>query len=729
MTGVTLEAGSGSVMLRIGDDGIAEIVWDLPGRSVNVLNPESLAAFAAAVDRVLGDPAIRGAIVTSAKSGFIAGADHAWLSALAAGATAPELLETVMGVQTLFRRIEKASKPFVAALNGTARAGGFELALACHYRIGVDDANAQVGLPEATVGLMPGAGGSQRYLRMLGVMAAMPLLLEGRLLAPGDALKAGLIDAAVPPGELLAAARRWIGAAKPDALVKRWDKPGFVPPGVDPRTAQGANAFAAAHALQRKRSQGNYPALDAIQQVVYQGWVVPLDVALKLEAKYFVKILRTPVARAMMRTHFISLPRANKLARRPVDVAERGIAKIGVLGAGMMGAGIAHVTAAAGIAVVLIDRDQALAARGKDHTQRQCQAAVEKRRLTPAEADRVLGRITPTADYAALAGCDLVIEAVFEDRALKADVTGQAEAVLGADAVFASNTSTLPISGLAAAARRPERFIGLHFFSPVERMPLVEIIRGRQTGAAALARAMDFVRRIGKTPIVVNDTRGFYTSRVFATYIDEGVLMLAAGIAPALIENAGRSAGMPVAPLALCDEVSLELIHKVNRQTAVDLGPAFRETAATRLIARMVEREGRIGKRAGRGFYDYPAEGRKRLWPDLAGLAGARVPSPPIADLKERLLAIQALEAARCVEEGVIEDAGDADIGAVLGWGFAPWTGGPLSYIDMVGPAAFVAACERLAARHGERFVPSAWLKARGEQGDLFHPMIATKAS
>ena len=727
MTGV--EARATGVALEVGGDGVAEIVWDLPGRSANVLNPVSLAAFAAIVDRVLADPAIRGAIITSAKRAFIAGAEIEWLTALAAGSTPREILKTVMGVQTLFRQIEKAPKPFVAALNGTARAGGFELALACHYRICVDDASARVGLPEATVGLIPGAGGTQRYLRMVGAMAALPMLLEGRMLAPSAALKAGLIDAVVPPGDLLAAARRWVGAAKPDALVKRWDKSGFVPPGVDPRTAQGANAFAAAHALQRKRSFGNYPALDAIQQVVYQGWVVPLDVALKLEAKYFVKTLLSPVARAMMRTHFVNLPRANKLVRRPADIAERAIAKLGVIGAGMMGAGIAHVAAAAGIEVVLIDRDQASAERGKEHASRQCRTAVEKGRLTAADSDRVLNRITPTSDYTALRGCDLVIEAVFEDRALKADVTKRAEAVLSAAAVFASNTSTLPITGLAAAASRPERFIGLHFFSPVERMPLVEIVRGRQTGAAALALAMDFVRRIGKTPIVVNDGRGFYTSRVFATYIDEGVLMLAEGIAPALIENAGRAAGMPVAPLALCDEVSLELIHKVNRQTAADLGPAFRETAAIRLIARMVEREGRIGKRGGRGFYDYPAEGRKRLWPDLAALVGTRAPSPAVAELKERFLTIQALEAARCVEQGVIEDAGDADVGAVLGWGFAPWTGGPLAYIDTVGPARFVAVCERLAARLGERFAPSAWLKTRGERGDLFYPMIGPQAA
>lgn len=720
MTGVELE---------IGDDGVAAIVWDLPGRAVNVLNPESLAALAVAVDAVLADPAIRGAIITSTKRAFIAGADYAWLGTLAAGSTPSELLETVMRVQSLFRRIEKAPKPFVAALNGTAQAGGFELALACHYRICVDDPRVRLGLPEATVGLMPGAGGTQRYLRMLGAMAALPLLLEGRMLAPGDALQAGLIDAVVPPGELLPAARCWIGATKPDAIVKRWDKPGFLPPGLDPRTAQGANAFAAAYALQRKRSQGNYPALDAIQQVIYQGWVVPLDVALRLEAKYFVKILRTPVARAMMRTHFVNLPRARKLERRPADIAPRAIAKVGVLGAGMMGAGIAHVTAAAGIDVVLLDRDRDLAARGKDHASRQCQAAVEKRRLKPNEADRVLERITPTADYAALAGCDLVIEAVFEDRALKADVTRRAEAVLGSDAVLASTTSTLPITGLASAASRPERFIGLHFFSPIERMPLVEIIRGRQTGDAALAHAMDFVQRLGKTPIIVNDARGFYTSRVLATYLDEGVLMLTEGIAPALIENAGLAAGMPVAPLALCDEVSLDLIHKVNRQTAADLGSGFRETAATRLIARMVEREGRIGKRAGRGFYDYPAEGRKRLWPDLAALAGTRAPATPVADLKERFLTIQALEAARCVEEGVIADAGDADVGAVLGWGFAPWTGGPLSYIDSVGPSAFVAVCARLAARLGERFVPSAWLKARGERGEPFHRAFALRTA
>jgi 3-hydroxyacyl-CoA dehydrogenase/enoyl-CoA hydratase/3-hydroxybutyryl-CoA epimerase len=424
----------------------------------------------------------------------------------------------------------------------------------------------------------------------------------------------------------------------------------------------------------------------------------------------------------MIRTLFLNLQKANKLARRPKDVPKREVSRIGVLGAGMMGAAIAHVSAEAGIEVVLIDRDQGTADRGREHAWRQQQGLVEKGRKSQVDADAVVARIAATTDYDKLRGADLVIEAVFEDRAVKADVTRRAEAALAADSVFASNTSTLPITGLAEASVKPERFIGLHFFSPVERMPLVEIILGKRTGDEALALAMDYVQRLRKTPIVVNDSRGFYTSRVFATYTTEGILMLSEGVMPALIENAGKATGMPVAPLALCDEVALDLIHRVTVQTRKDLGDAYREKPSDRIVAEMVEKLHRIGKKAGQGFYDYPKDGgRKRLWPGLADLAPPAPEQPGVAEIKERFLTIQALEAARCLEENVVTDPADADIGAILGWGFAPWTGGPLSYIDTLGAATFVAACDRLAQRRGERFLPTEGLRRMARQGGTFY--------
>jgi 3-hydroxyacyl-CoA dehydrogenase / enoyl-CoA hydratase / 3-hydroxybutyryl-CoA epimerase len=705
-------------------DGIAVITWDMPGRSMNVMNDASLGEFAKAVDQALAEPETKGVVITSGKPAFIAGADLDWLEALLAGASG-ETEETrirsnfdlFMGIHRLFRRIETAKKPFVAAINGTALGGGFEVCLACHRRIATDDARALLGLPEAKIGLFPGFGGTQRYLRMLGALEALPLLLEGTSLSPAQASARGLVDETAPIADLVGRAKAWIASASAEAFVKPWDKLGFTVPGADPRTLAGVQAFSAANAMQRAKTYGNYPALDAIQSVVYRGMLVPIDTALRIEAKAFVKLMREPRARNMVRTQFINLQQANKLARRPAAVARKRFTRIGVLGAGLMGSGIAHVAARAGVDVALLDVSEEAAGRGLDHIRRQQQAAVERRRATEAGAHSIVARVMPTADYARLAGAELVIEAVFENREIKADVTRRAEAVLGGEAVFASNTSTLPITELAQASARPERFIGLHFFSPVERMPLVEIIRGERTGEEALAWSMDFVRQIGKTPIVVNDSRGFYTSRVFSTYTREAMLMLAEGVRPALIENGGKAAGMPMPPLALADEVAISLIHHITVQTAKDLGDKYQASAADRLIAEMVERQNRPGRRAGKGFYDYPADGPKRLWPGLAQLAPPAETQPSLDEIKTRYLGIQALEAARCLEENVVTDPADADVGALLGWGFAPWTGGPLSYIDMLGTGPFVELCDRLAQQHGERFLPNPMLRNLARRG------------
>jgi 3-hydroxyacyl-CoA dehydrogenase/enoyl-CoA hydratase/3-hydroxybutyryl-CoA epimerase len=698
-------------------DGIAVITWDMPGRSMNVMNDASLGEFAAAIDNVLSDSETKGVVITSGKPAFIAGADLDWLEALLAGASGETEeaqirsdFDLFTGIHRLFRRIETTKKPFVAAINGTALGGGFEVCLACHRRIATDDPRALLGLPEAKIGLFPGFGGTQRYLRMLGALEALPLLVEGTSLSPAQALARGLVDEVAPAAELVTRAKDWIRSASPEAIVKPWDKPGFTVPGADPRTLAGVQAFSAANAMQRAKTYGNYPALDAIQSVVYRGMLVPMDTGLRIEAKAFVKLMRDPRARNMVRTQFINLQQANRLARRPQAVARKRFSRIGVLGAGLMGSGIAHVAARAGIDVVLLDVSEEAAGRGLDHIRRQQQTAVERGRIAEPEARAIVARVQPTADYARLAGAELVIEAVFESREVKAEVTRRAEAVLG-ETVFASNTSTLPITGLAQASARPERFIGLHFFSPVERMPLVEIIRGQRTGEEALAWSMDFVRQIGKTPIVVNDSRGFYTSRVFGTYTREAVLMLAEGVKPALIENGGKAAGMPMPPLALSDEVAISLIHHITVQTAKDLGDKYQATAADRLIAEMVERQNRPGRRVGKGFYDYPSDGPKRLWPGLSQLAPEAATQPSLDEIKTRYLAIQALEAARCLEENVVTDPADADVGAILGWGFAPWTGGPLSYIDMLGTGRFVELCDRLAQQHGERFLPTPMLR------------------
>jgi 3-hydroxyacyl-CoA dehydrogenase / enoyl-CoA hydratase / 3-hydroxybutyryl-CoA epimerase len=717
-----------NVTLARDDEGIAVIAWDMPGRSMNVMNDASLGEFAAAVDKALSDPETKGVVITSGKPAFIAGADLDWLEALLAGASGEteearlrSNFDLFMGIHRLFRRIETAKKPFVAAINGTALGGGFEVCLACHHRIATDDPRALLGLPEAKIGLFPGFGGTQRYLRMLGALEALPLLLEGTSLSPAHALARGLVDDVAPTADLVTRAKDWIRSASPEAIIKPWDKPGFAVPGADPRNLAGVQAFSAANAMQRAKTYGNYPALDAIQSVVYRGMLVSIDAALRIEAEAFVKLMRDPRARNMVRTQFINLQQANKLARRPAAVARKRFSRIGVLGAGLMGSGIAHVAARAGIDIVLLDMTAEAAEHGLDRIRRQQKTAVERGRIAEPEARATVARVRPTADYARFAGSELVIEAVFENREVKAEVTRRAEAALGGEAVFASNTSTLPITGLAHASARPERFIGLHFFSPVERMPLVEIIRGEATGEEVLAWSMDFVRQIGKTPIVVNDSRGFYTSRVFSTYTSEAVLMLAEGVKPALIENGGKAAGMPMPPLALSDEVAISLIHHITVQTAKDLGDKYRASAADRLIAEMVERQNRPGRRGGKGFYDYPSDGPKRLWPGLSQLASEAATQPSLDEIKTRYLAIQALEAARCLEENVVTDPADADVGALLGWGFAPWTGGPLSYIDMLGTGRFVELCDRLAQQHGERFMPTPMLRYLARRGSSIY--------
>jgi 3-hydroxyacyl-CoA dehydrogenase / enoyl-CoA hydratase / 3-hydroxybutyryl-CoA epimerase len=713
-------------------DGIALVTWNMPGRSMNVIDAKVTEELAAIVEKVATDAAIKGAVLTSNKDAFCGGADLTMLETLSrtfteltksqgAEAANTRLFEESRKLSQIARRIETCGKPWVAALNGTAMGGGFELALACHYRVASENDKTRLGLPEIKVGLFPGGGGTQRIARMMPPADALQFLLKGDQLRLNRAKSMKLIDAVVPARDLVRAAKDWIKAG--GKAQAPWDVDGFKLPGGLVYSKAGMMVFPPANALYRRETYDNYPAARAVMQVVYEGLQLPMDQALRVESRYFAKILKSPEAAAMIRSLFVSLQELNKGARRPPEVPAKPIKKIGVLGAGFMGAGVAYVTALAGIDVVLIDRDQESADKGKAHSLKLMTDQVNKGRVTPADRDALLAHITATPDYAALKDCDLIIEAVFEDRKVKEDAIAKAQDVIGKGTIFGSNTSTLPITSLAKSFKDTPRFIGIHFFSPVERMMLVEIIMGKKTGDPALAAALDYVRAIRKTPIVVNDSRGFYTSRVVGTYIREGHLMLAEGIPAAMIENVGRMAGMPVGPLALNDEVAVDLAWKIVKATEADLGAKAIDERQKGLLEQMVEKRGRYGRKNGKGFYDYPQSGSKRLWPGLADLQKTRLDPDTIDidELKHRLLAIQALESARCIEEGVVTDVREADVGSILGFGYAPFTGGTISYIDGMGTGAFVEMCKALAKRHGDRFKPSKLLRDMASRGETFY--------
>jgi 3-hydroxyacyl-CoA dehydrogenase/enoyl-CoA hydratase/3-hydroxybutyryl-CoA epimerase len=560
---------------------------------------------------------------------------------------------------------------------------------------------------------------------MLPPADALQFLLKGDQLRVERAKAMKLVDAVVAPADLVTAAKDWIKAG--GKAKNPWDVDGFKLPGGPVYSKAGMMTFPAANAIYRRETYDNYPAARAVLQVVYEGLLLPFDLALKVESRWFAKILRSPEAAAMMRSLFVSMQDLNKGARRPAAVPPAALRRVGVIGAGFMGAGIGYVTAQAGIDVVLIDRDQETADRGKAHALQLITDQVNRGRASAADRDALLSRILATADYAALKDCDLVIEAVFEDRQAKAEAYAKAQAAMRRDAILASNTSTLPITSLAENSRDPSRFIGLHFFSPVERMMLVEIIRGKATGDAALAAALDYVRAVRKTPIVVNDSRGFYTSRVVGTYIREGHLMLTEGVPAAMIENVGRMAGMPVGPLSLNDEVAVDLAWKILNATEADLGADAIDPCQKALLSELVEKRGRYGRKNRKGFYDYPEKGPKRLWPGLTELQPVRLDPDAIdvKELKDRMLAIQALETARCFEEDVLTDVREADVGSILGFGFAPFSGGTLSYIDMMGTTRFVALCENLAAKCGPRFAPPKLLMDMAARDESFYGRFA----
>ena len=720
-------------------DGIVLALWDMPGRSMNVITMAVMDELEGLVEAVAADEAVKGCVIASGKGHFSGGADLTMLQGLGAeyerlkAAEGEEVamrhfFEASRRLSLVFRKLETCGKPFVAAVHGLCLGGAFELALSCHYRVLADTEKTRVGLPEIKVGLFPGGGGTQRVARLMQTGDALQMLFKGEQIRPLMAKNMGLAHAVAPEADIVERAKDWIkGGGSP---VAPWDVPKFKAPSGKVYSPAGMMIWPPANAIYRRETHDNYPAAKAILASVYEGLQLPMDLGLKVESRYFAHILRTREAQAMIRTLFISMGEINKGARRPKDVAPTNIARVGVIGAGFMGAGIAYVTAQAGMEVVLIDRDQEAAEAGKAHCHKLITGQINRGKAKTADRDALLARITATPEYAALADCDLVVEAVFEDPAVKAEVIARVEAALPEHAIFASNTSTLPISGLARASKRPDQFVGIHFFSPVEKMLLVEVIRGAATGDRAVATALDYIRAIKKTGIVVNDSRGFFANRCVLAYVQEGHKMLMEGVPPAMIENAGKMAGMPVGPLSLNDEVALDLGLKILKATEAQLGEAAIDPDQKRLLTEMVEARGRLGRKNKRGFYDYPEGGQKKLWPGLSELQPNRLDpdAVDVEELKHRFLVVQALEAARTVQEGVITDPREADVGSILGFGFAPFTGGALSYIDFMGAGAFVELARALEAKHGPRFAPPDNLLAMAESGGRFYDALRKAA-
>ena len=713
---------SQAIRYEAGADGIVLLTLDMPGQSANTMNATYRAAMAETLERLEAErEQIAGVILTSAKKTFFAGGDLNELVAVTR-ADAEPFFRMVQLLKQQLRRLETLGKPVVAAINGSALGGGWEICMACQHRIALDAPDVQLGLPEVTLGLLPGGGGIVRTVRLLGIEKALPFLLEGKKLRPREALKAGLLHEVVGSREaLLSQARAWI-LANPEA-TQPWDAKGYKLPGGTPSHPGVAQMLAIAPAMLQDKTKGCFPAPEKILCAAVEGAQVDFATAELIETRYFTELATGQVAKNMIGAFWFQLNEINAGRSRPSAPERRQVGKVGVLGAGMMGAGIAYVSAAAGVEVVLKDVSVEAAEKGKAYSAGLLDKKLSRGHLTADEREAFLARIRTTNDEADFAGCDLVIEAVFENRELKGRVTAAAEAAALPDAVIASNTSTLPITGLARAVQHPERFVGLHFFSPVDKMPLVEIIRGEQTSDETLARAFDFVQQIRKTPIVVNDSRGFFTSRVFGTYTNEGLAMLGEGVSAAMIENQARQAGMPVGPLAVSDEVSLSLMAHIRAQTRADLaeeGKSIPEHPAFVVIDAMLECHQRPGKAAGGGFYDYPAGGKKQLWPGLKEAFAESAQQPEAQEVRDRLLFIQAIETVRCLEEGVLTSVADANIGSVFGIGFAAWSGGALQFINQYGVARFVARARELAERHGERFAPPSLLLDKAATGGQF---------
>ncbi|SEM51646.1 3-hydroxyacyl-CoA dehydrogenase / enoyl-CoA hydratase / 3-hydroxybutyryl-CoA epimerase [Loktanella fryxellensis] len=718
--------------MATGADGVAVITWDTIGKSMNVMSQQGFADLDALVAQALDDAAVKGIVITSGKAGsFAGGMDLNIIARMRDDSDDPAqgIFDGVMAMHAVLRRIERAGmdpktlkggKPIAAALPGTALGIGLEIPLACHRIFAADNARAKIGLPEIMVGIFPGAGGTTRISRKLGAMAASPLLLQGKLNDPKAAMRAGIVDEVVAPEELLDRAKAWVLSAKDADIVKPWDQKGYKMPGGAPYHPAGFMTFVGASAMVNGNTMGVYPAAKALLSAVYEGAMVPFDTALKIEARWFTHVLLNPSSSAMIRSLFINKEALEKGANRP-DVPDQKVRKVGVIGAGMMGAGIALVSAMAGIAVVLIDASQESADKGKAYTADHMDKGIARKKATPEKKDEVLALIEATTDYAALKDCDLIVEAVFEDMGVKADVTKKVQAVTGPNCIFATNTSTLPITELAAAANDAEKFIGIHFFSPVDKMNLVEIIRGKGTGDVAVAKALDFVRQIRKTPIVVNDARFFYANRCIIPYINEGIRMVAEGVSPVLIENAAKLVGMPLGPLQLVDETSIDLGVKIAKATKAAMGDAYPDGAVDDVLFAMAD-QGRMGRKSKSGFYAYDDAGKRLgLWEELATQYPVADDQPDLVTVQHRLLFAQVLEAVRALEDGVLTDIREGDVGAILGWGFAPWSGGPFSWLDIIGAPYAAEQCDQLQAAYGDRFACPALLREMADKGQSFY--------
>ncbi|MBY5987651.1 3-hydroxyacyl-CoA dehydrogenase NAD-binding domain-containing protein [Roseovarius atlanticus] len=728
MTDFTMEKGA---------DGVAIITWDTAGKSMNVMNMEGWPLLESLVDDALEDDAVKGIVITSGKEGTFAGGMDlnviAKMKEMAGDNPAQGLMDGLMNMHSILRKIErggmddknKGGKPIAAALPGTALGIGLEIPLACHRIFAADNPKAKIGLPEIMVGIFPGAGGTTRLVRKLGAMGASPLLFEGKLNDPKKAKSAGVVDEVVPADELIAKAKEWV-LSEP-SFVKPWDEKGYKMPGGAPYHPAGFMTFVGASAMVNGKTQGAFPAAKALLSAVYEGALVPFDTALKIEARWFTNVLMNPSSSAMIRSLFINKEALEKGANRP-DVPDQKVRKVGVMGAGMMGAGIALVSALAGMEVVLIDQKQEAADKGKAYTADYMDKGIKRGKASEEKKAATLDLITATTDYNALKGADLIIEAVFEDPGVKAEVTKEVLKVVGDDCIFATNTSTLPITELAKASDKPEQFIGIHFFSPVEKMMLVEIIKGKDTGPRAVAKALDYVRQIRKTPIVVNDARFFYCNRCIIPYINEGIRMVAEGVTPALIDNAARQLGFPVGPLQLVDETSIDLGAKIARATKAAMGDDYPDGAVDEVIFWM-EEEGRLGRKSNAGFFDYDDKGKRQgYWPGLEEKYPHAEDQPDLIAVQHRLMFAQVLEAVRALEEGVLEDIREGDVGAILAWGFAPWSGGPFSWLDIIGTPYAAERCDELTAKFGERFTTPELLREMAGKNQSFYGRFGTQA-
>ncbi|GHA82357.1 3-hydroxyacyl-CoA dehydrogenase [Algimonas arctica] len=721
--------------VEVNSDGIAVLKIDVPNQGMNVWDEALMADFPKFVDAFVADDAMKGLVIASGRdNGFMAGADLRMLEKQT-GVLSKETFNDAMVLNGALRKLEtgghtdrqieregKKAKPVAVALEGLALGGGLELALAGHYRVAADSKKVQLGLPEVLVGLLPGGGGTQRVPRLIGLQNAAQMITSGASMDAGKAKAQGLIHDVVEPGTTIDAATAWV-KENLGGTLQPWDVKGFrVPGGAGAMNPKAVQFFSVANAMALAKSKDNYPAIKAIMSCLYEGTMLPMSKAIEVETKYFLSLFADPVAQNMIRTLFVNKQAAEKGAGRPKDIAPIEIKTVGVLGAGLMGSGIAHVTAKAGMQVISLDRTDEEAQKSVAYTKKILDKRVSRGRMTQDKADAFLARITPTSDYNMLKDVDLIIEAVFERPDVKADVIKKTEAVIGKDVVFASNTSTLPIGGLAKNSVRPENFIGLHFFSPVERMPLLEIIPHDGTGDRALAVAFDYNRKIRKTPIVVKDVRGFFTNQVFPPYIGEAVSMIMEGTSMALIENCALNMGLPIGPLAVQDETTLKLGYDVMQSTKEELGDAYKPNGTEAFYELMVQKLGRSGRRFGKGLYNYDESGKRLdLWKGVTEHYPLMDEQPSQAEVQQRLMYSQLIPTARTFADGVVPDPQSADLGAIFGWGFPAWTGGPMSYIDTIGVDTFVATADMLAQRHGERFNVPTLFREMAEKGDTLY--------